>query len=106
MKVNSKAMLCTEGLSLLLDSQPVLLGSSFIATAHWFVPSFTTGVLWVRRKESSHLLSFYFLGAFIESIITLAESLPDFVVSVLSLSFLEIQGSPLIYGGGPEMQRE
>lgn len=99
-------MLCTEGLSFLLDSQPVLLGSSFIATSHWFIPSFTTGVLWVRRKESSHLLSFYFLGAFIHSIITLAECLPVFVISGLSWSFLEMESSLLIYGTCPEMQRE
>lgn len=73
-------MLWTEGLSLL----PMLLGSSFIATAHWLVPSFTTGVLWARGKDSSHLISFYFLDA-------LAEYLPVFVISGLSLSFLEME---------------
>ena len=69
----------------------MLLGSSFIATAHWFVPSFTTGVPRVRGKDSSHLISSYFLDAFIGSIITLAEYLPVFVISGLSLSFLEME---------------
>lgn len=80
-------MLWTEGLSLL----PMLLGSSFIATAHWFVPSFTTDVLQVTEKDSSRLVSFCFLDAFIGSFITLAECLTVFVISGLSLSFLEME---------------
>lgn len=86
---------------------PMLLGSSFIATAHWFVPSFTTGVLQIRGKDSSRLVSFCFLDAFIGSIITLAECLTVFVISGLSLFFFrDGESSLLIYGCGPEMQRE
>lgn len=69
----------------------MLFGSSFTATAHWFLPSFTTDVPWLSAKDSSHLVSFYFLDAFIGSIITLAECHPVFVISGLSLSFLEME---------------
>lgn len=69
----------------------MLLGSSFIAASHWFVSPLTTDVLWVTGKDSSHLISFYFLDAFLGSNITLAECLSVFAIAGVSLSFLEVE---------------
>lgn len=69
----------------------ILLGSYLIATTHWFVPYFTTDVPLLRRKGRSHLISFYFLNAFIDSFVSLAESLPVFITSKLLVSILEME---------------
>lgn len=53
--------------------------------------SFTIDVLLIQGKGSSHLISFCFLNALIGFIVPLAEYIPVFILSGLSVSILKME---------------